>query len=56
LKNNLICTLPNELAAKQCGLFPEAGSQQTYKRYRLKKESTSKSRTAAASGTLVAIL
>ncbi|MEI6435179.1 MAG: hypothetical protein WCP32_10065 [Bacteroidota bacterium] len=43
-------TAPNELAAEQCGRIPEAGIDQTCKRWRIIKETTSKPRTAAAGG------
>jgi hypothetical protein len=38
----------NEPSAEQCGRFPEADIQQTYIGYGKGKETTSKSRTAAA--------
>ena len=44
----------NEPSAEQCGRFPEAGIHQTCKRWRLRKETTSKPRTAAAGGALAA--
>jgi hypothetical protein len=45
-------TLGNVPSAAQCGRFPEAGIHQTCKRWRLRKETTSKTRTAAAGGAL----
>ncbi len=48
-------TVANELAAEQCGGIPAADGQQVYKRRTTANETTSKTRTAAASGTLVAI-
>ena len=55
-KNMQIYTAANELAAEQCGAASKAGIHLTYKRQRERKETTSKSRTAAASGTLAATM
>ena len=45
-------TATNEPSAEQCGQFPEVSSHQTYKRKWKRKETTSKTRTAAAGGAL----
>jgi hypothetical protein len=44
--------VPNEPSAEQCGRFPEGGIHQTYQQSWKRKETTSKSRTAAAGGAL----
>jgi hypothetical protein len=54
--NNKLITTPNELAAEQCGRVSEAGTHQSCKWSWLRKETTSKPRTAAASGALAVIL
>ncbi len=54
--DELKITVANTPAAEQCGRFPEAGIHQTINRYRKRKETTSKTRTAAAGGALWAII
>jgi len=49
-------TAGNMPAAEQCGRFPEASIHQTCKRSRKGKHKTSKTRTAAAGGTLAVML
>ena len=55
-KNGIEITGHNTPAAEQCGRFPDASIHRTCKQWLVRKDTTSKTRTAAAGQALAAIL